>query len=87
MWGPGKEMMKAYEKNRAQLNRRESLKEKTDFGKKNSTPINTKKVSSRELKEINQKILEKRKEENKKNLIILLGVLTLILAFGYWLKY
>ncbi|MGB1040585.1 MAG: hypothetical protein ACPGVD_06920 [Flavobacteriales bacterium] len=82
MWGPGKEMMKAYEKNRAQLNRRESLKEKTDFGKKNSTPINTKKVSSQELEEIKQKILHKRRNENQKNLLILLFIIISIMVLS-----
>ncbi len=84
MWGPGKEMMKAYEKNRQQLNKRNSLKENLDFSSKSSTPINMKKVSAQELESIKQKFLEKRKKENRKSILIVFTITVFVILLGYY---
>lgn len=84
MWGSGKEMMKSFEKNRGQLNRRHSLKEKVDFGEKNSTKINSKKVSPQELELIKLKFIKKRKKQRKKELLILL-LITISVIYSVYL--
>ena len=83
-WWAGKEIMKAYEKNRVQLNKRNSLKEKTDFGQKNSTKINFKKVSPERLEAVKQKLRQKRKKQNRRDLIIFSIIIVGILCLGYF---
>lgn len=84
-WWTGKEMIKAYEKNRAQLNKRKSLKENLETNYSDSKSLKFKKVSSQELETIKSKFLKKRKKENKKNVIILITILGIMVVLVFLL--
>jgi len=57
MWSPGKEMMKSYEKNKSQLNKRNSLKDNLDFSRTVSKPLKFKEVSKDEREVITKEFI------------------------------